>query len=378
MQNLLSQTKLTIGDTFERAGEVLRQHGMDDKGFVLQLCAYRNYNVPVEQVLEHSAYDNRPQVLRDFLSRISIAGGLGSEALELALWHAANEIEAARCAGEEADTQVIFVGDAPAQEMSEVLMKRGDVSSGFGGEFYWAQSCFGAPTEWRVQLKRLIALCIPVHAFWLAPRARSQFEEMSRLSAGSCHPLDVSSPASASRLTDLLTMAVLKSVGGARTPSRSKRRIHTGSVTLFSASSCISIDTLHTRTHTSCRPHYRSHMMRTLELVLYFDIRRSDTRLPNAVSGRIRGCTCISHLNTGRGLTEDAGGGRSDGWFKSRWGEVPICTSDRTEGEEREERGEARRENANSAFLSPRQALSCTRRQQQTSALHAAGSQVRW
>ena len=210
MQDLLAQTKLTIGDTFERAGEVLRQHGMDDQSFSLQLCAYRNYNVR-DLVLENSAYDNRPHVLRDWLSRISIAGGMGPEALELALWHVANEVEAAVAAGDEAETQVIFVGDAPAQDMDEVRDKRAYIF----GEPYWAASRFGAPTDWRAQLNRVIALKVPVHAFWLAARARSQFEEMARLGNGSCHQLDVSSPQSAAKLTDLLTMAVLQSVGGA-------------------------------------------------------------------------------------------------------------------------------------------------------------------
>ena len=62
---------------------------------MLQFACYRNYNAPLELLLETSGWFNQPKFLKDFLSNIKAEHGRENEAVEIGLQFA-NE-EASEC-----------------------------------------------------------------------------------------------------------------------------------------------------------------------------------------------------------------------------------------------------------------------------------------
>jgi hypothetical protein len=54
---------------------------------------------------------------------------------------------------------------------------------------------------------------IPVHCFYVAQRAKTNFEEISGKSKGRCEFLDINSAAGATLLTDVVTKEILRQAG---------------------------------------------------------------------------------------------------------------------------------------------------------------------
>ncbi len=59
----------------------------------MQIACYRNYSSGVDEILEVSEWTNNSNKLTEFLKNIEAKDGQQFEALEVALWHANNEIE---------------------------------------------------------------------------------------------------------------------------------------------------------------------------------------------------------------------------------------------------------------------------------------------
>ena len=72
-------------------------------------------------------WNTKASNLRAFMDTISPEGGWDNEAIEVGLWHAVNESEM-----QDSISQVILIGDAPANSQDEVTQKRASF-----GENYW-------------------------------------------------------------------------------------------------------------------------------------------------------------------------------------------------------------------------------------------------
>jgi len=141
------------------------------------------------------------------MDKISPQDGWGEEAIEIGLWHA--NAEATRID----ISQVILIGDAPANSENDIKLKRTSVDSGFG-EQYWATTKFKNPTYYVNEMDKLKQKNIPIHAFYVGLRAKKNFHEIANATGGKCEWLDINSQSGAQRLTDLVTEQVLRGVGG--------------------------------------------------------------------------------------------------------------------------------------------------------------------
>jgi hypothetical protein len=106
-------------------------------------------------------------------------------------------------------SQVILIGDAPANTQKEVSQKRGSF-----GEAYWATTRFSKPTFYGYELQKLKEKNIPVHAFYLTDYAKDDFETIASETRGRCEYLDIHSSEGAESLTDFVTEEILRSAAG--------------------------------------------------------------------------------------------------------------------------------------------------------------------
>ena len=49
----------------------------------MKIVVYRNYNSPYNQILESTAFENTPNNLKIFLSKVTASGGWSNEAIEV-------------------------------------------------------------------------------------------------------------------------------------------------------------------------------------------------------------------------------------------------------------------------------------------------------
>jgi len=206
MTALLMKSKTAVRLMFERASTILKQNGIKEDNFQLQFAVYRNYNSTADRILQFSGWYTNPDNLRQFMENISVEGGWGNEAIEVGFWHVNHETSNGASI-----TQVILIGDAPANTQKEIQSKRGKQH----GESYWSTSKFGSgPKHYSEELKPIIANHIPVHCFWVHDLAKSNFMEIAQLTKGHSAALDIDTEAGAEMLTGFVTQSVLQDVGG--------------------------------------------------------------------------------------------------------------------------------------------------------------------
>ncbi|CAF3340255.1 unnamed protein product [Rotaria sp. Silwood2] len=138
------------------------------------------------------------------MNTVGPKGGMGAEAIEIGLWHAVKESETL-----DSISQVILIGDAPANSQEEVRKKR----AGFG-EAYWEKTRFGKPTYFAYELEKLKSKNLPVHAFYLTRYAKDNFKYIANETGGRCERLNIHSPEGAETLTDFVTEEVLRKAAG--------------------------------------------------------------------------------------------------------------------------------------------------------------------
>jgi hypothetical protein len=210
MSALLDKAKNSVKTMFTEARSVLAQaSGCEGLTFEVQFAVYRNYNAPAEHLLQYSGWEADPQNLFTFMDTITPAYGMGSEAIEVGLWHVNNEVARKRA---DQRYQVILIGDMPPNSREEVAAKRGG-----RGEAYWGSTKFKQATHYEAELRRLVTECVPVHAFYVNTNAREAFSSIASASRGSCLALDVHSRAGGETLTGLVTERILNDVGGGGT-----------------------------------------------------------------------------------------------------------------------------------------------------------------
>jgi len=201
MTSLLNKAKQTVEITFERAFEILKDHHLNPECFQVQFTIYRNYDSPEDKILQCSPWETRADNLRKFMNFVHPEGGWGNEAIELGLCHANKENN------KEKVSQVILIGDAPANTQQEVQNKRSIRN--------WKNSKFETPTYYVDEMTKLRDKNIPVHAFFVDPRAERNFKEIASTTRGRCENLDIHSSAGADMLTSMVTEAILKNIGEA-------------------------------------------------------------------------------------------------------------------------------------------------------------------
>jgi hypothetical protein len=203
MSSLLSGAKQKVKTMFANAYTILEQEGYE-AAFELQFAVYRNYSSPAEHLLQYSGWASKPSELVDFMDGIRPAGGMGNEAIEVGFWHVNNEI----AAGSKV-SQVILIGDMPANTPEEVVTKRRKKS-----EEYWSTTKFAMPVNAATELAKIQEKGVPVHAFYLRDNAKSMFKDTARTTGGTSCALDLNS--NDDMLTHLITTNILNKVGGVR------------------------------------------------------------------------------------------------------------------------------------------------------------------
>ena len=157
MSDLIEKTKITISKTFERSMEILQKGGLTNCDcFQVQFAVFINYSNNSEEILQYSLWEHKANNLKSFMNKITVLGGLESEAVEIGLWHANNESKSA-----DGVSQIILIGDAPSNSKEDVLKHREDHT-----EKYWLKSKFGIPTDYRAEIEKLKQKNIKINCFF--------------------------------------------------------------------------------------------------------------------------------------------------------------------------------------------------------------------
>ncbi|ETN97163.1 hypothetical protein RFI_40367 [Reticulomyxa filosa] len=206
MDHLLQKVKNTVSTIFERISIILKENGEPPNSFEMQFVVYRNYNAPEDMILQSSTWESKPENLRNFMESIKADYGWGSKAIEIGLAHVNKQNK------KEAVSQIILIGDAPANTKEEVIIKRKDKF----GENYWGNTkLFSHPTYYEDELALLRQRNIPVHAFYIGRKAQQNFMQIANITDGRCEKLEIRSNKGSDQLTDLISEEVLKNAGGA-------------------------------------------------------------------------------------------------------------------------------------------------------------------
>jgi hypothetical protein len=214
MDTLIAKAKSCIGLFFDRVQKVLEHEGIES-GFELQIAAFSNYNVKVEEILENSTWEAKPHNLKQFLSHLDTRGGMGNEAVEVGLMHALSEHQKRPL------DQIIIIGDAAANTAQDIENKRTRVPLGEGNQYWdkqkpmWSPS--GIPKMEATGVLRAIQAVqpIPVHCYHMAERAATSFQQLANMTpGGTSQALDINSSSGAQLLTDAVCKQILSSLGG--------------------------------------------------------------------------------------------------------------------------------------------------------------------
>lgn len=216
MSRALNKTKNTVKTMIAEATAVLENNSQCPGGFEIQIAVYRNYNAPMDLILEHSGWESNPDNLFQFMDTIKAQYGWKNEAIEVGLWHANNELLSNT---EGQMFQVILIGDMPPNSRSDIVFKHQDpdhLDCGWGGEEYWRNSPLDADLYYETELQKLKLAGVPVHSFYVKETARLAFKKISRHAGPDSMSqfLDIDSSAGADMLTGLVTERILNDVGG--------------------------------------------------------------------------------------------------------------------------------------------------------------------
>jgi hypothetical protein len=206
MSQCIGQTKRALAVVFDRAHAILDAEGLAME-FQMQIAVYRNYNAPAEMLLQASKWESHPTPLRVFLDQIEAAYGWGNEAIEVGLSHALKQHE------RDEISQVVLIGDMPANSDQEVASKRDGYEEALGEE-YWRSTEFSEMVTFDQQLESLADTGIAVHAYWVDPKAESCFKRVGAATGGTSGHLNLDAPNGNAALIEAVTTRILDNVGG--------------------------------------------------------------------------------------------------------------------------------------------------------------------
>ena len=202
MSDLLDQAKQTVKEMIDRVCAVLKEKNVSS-GFQIQFGAYRNYSSHPNDLLQVSTWASSPPPLIEYITGVRSSGGMGNEAIEVALKHVNNEAQTKTI------TQVIIIGDAAANTRAEVDSRRRSYT------LISQDARFASPVYFEQELQELCKKKIRINAFYIKDRGNAQrdFERMASQSGGKSAALDVRSPAAVSVLTDIVSVNILQDIG---------------------------------------------------------------------------------------------------------------------------------------------------------------------
>ncbi|ETO33931.1 hypothetical protein RFI_03165, partial [Reticulomyxa filosa] len=194
-----------------RISTILKENGESSNSFEMQFVVYRNYDAPADMLLQTSTWESKPENLRNFMESIKADYGWGNEAIEIGLAHVNKETEKGSV------SQVILIGDAPANTKEEVQIKRRDSKQYKLGDDYWNNNAlYSKSTYYEDELAHLKEHNIPVHTFYVDQRAQQNLLQIATSTGGRCEKLDINSQRGSSQLTDLVSEEVLRKAGGSK------------------------------------------------------------------------------------------------------------------------------------------------------------------
>ena len=192
MMNLLQKCKNCVQTMFQRAYEVLRSKGLAEGVFELQFAVYRNYNSTSHDILQKSTWESKPEHLKAFMDSIHVSGGIFNEAVEIGFAHVNEELLSGDV------SQVILIGDMPPNTKAEVDINRKIYN-------HWGNTKYSVPTYYKDELEKMKLRGVVVHAFYVQPFAKAEFEVIAQMMGGTCSELDINSPQGADILTAIVT-----------------------------------------------------------------------------------------------------------------------------------------------------------------------------
>jgi len=77
MGGAFPKVKEVLKEMFPRLNEVLKTRNANGS-FEIKVIIYRNYSSGPDLIIESSNFENRPNVLVDFVSSINVSGGMGN------------------------------------------------------------------------------------------------------------------------------------------------------------------------------------------------------------------------------------------------------------------------------------------------------------
>ena len=205
MSSLLNKAKAVVNLMFHRVKNVLMDQGVDENIIEIQFVAYRNYNSSPEEILQKSSWETKPEKLSQFLDTVKPQGGMGNEAIEVALQYAnkVHKVTPIR--------QILLIGDADPNKKEEVTQKRAS------SRFDWDKKGgdYSIKTYYEEEIRKLDRN-VKIHTFYLAPGVKNTFESISNSTGGSSKFLDVTDQVKGTEiLTDTFTSEILRDAGNA-------------------------------------------------------------------------------------------------------------------------------------------------------------------
>lgn len=192
---------------------------------------YRNYS-SVSDILASSEWCSKPSQLRKFLNRVEPEGGMGNEAIEIALFQVVQDIQHS----EKPITQVILIGDAPPNTLEEAQNRQRSfdrMASRLRGSLwdrfwlYTDASCqtlvAKCPYDYKTPLAMIAQNGVRIDGFYIVgsgrdDETRDSFEAICSQTKnvkgrGSVTALNVNDPnVGAQELTEAITMTILGDV----------------------------------------------------------------------------------------------------------------------------------------------------------------------
>ena len=123
MGNLLKNVQDTILQYFDEVCKSLKTSSYNENLFKIQIVFYRNYNDGAN-ILKISPWvgPKEKQILKEYVDKERASGGTNisaNEAMEIAFWHANNEIE--KPSDGEPVSMIFVIGDIPSNTKQEIL-----------------------------------------------------------------------------------------------------------------------------------------------------------------------------------------------------------------------------------------------------------------
>jgi len=201
MSNVFPKLIIFLNSVFTRTQKILNDSGKSNLGTLIKVGIYRNYNCSlISDIYECSDFHHEASEISAYVNSKSVSGGLGDEAVELALQnvnftHSKDPL-----------SQVILIGDADAQSENDAEKNRNAYKHNYKG------TLIETPTNYKKEIPILVSNKIKVHSFSISSKPFKTFKEISDATGGSCNLLEVSNDKSTELMTNIICKEILNNL----------------------------------------------------------------------------------------------------------------------------------------------------------------------